>query len=86
MLAKIADEWLPLIVFLCVVSILLILAVLVALFATMHFGVPALEDFKNPSVPFRDGLIGTAIVWAICLCAWVVAVRCIVFALRRYES
>ena len=39
----------------------------VALFATMHFGIPVLEDFENPDVAVRDTLIGTAIVWAICI-------------------
>jgi hypothetical protein len=59
-----------------------LVSTLVALFATMHFAIPCLDDFKNPDVPFRVALIGTAIVWAICLCAWRVAMRCIVSALR----
>lgn len=55
----------------------------VAFFASMTDGIPALEDFRNPNVHFREALIGTAIVWAICRCAWIVAIKCIAAALRR---
>jgi ABC-type transport system involved in cytochrome c biogenesis permease subunit len=55
---------------------------LVALVATMAFAIPALDDFHDPHVRFREALVGSAIVWAICLCAWVIAVRCVIFALR----
>jgi uncharacterized membrane protein (GlpM family) len=55
----------------------------VAFFASMAFGIPALEDFRNPGVHSRAELIGTIIVWAICLCAWIVAIKCIAAALRR---
>jgi hypothetical protein len=60
-----------------------LVSTLVALFATMHFAIPCLEDFRNPGVPFRDALLGTAVVSSVCLSAWVVAIRCVVFALRR---
>jgi hypothetical protein len=56
---------------------------LVAFFASMAFGIPALEDLRNPDVHFREALIGTAILWAICFGAWIVAIKCIVTALRR---
>jgi len=56
---------------------------LVALFGTAVYGIPALGDFLIPGVRFRDALIGALIVWAVCLCAWLVAVRCVIFALRR---
>jgi cytochrome bd-type quinol oxidase subunit 2 len=56
---------------------------LVAFFATSGFAIPALEDFHNPGVRFRDALIGNLIVWAICSSAWVIAVRCIIFASRK---
>jgi hypothetical protein len=55
----------------------------VAFFASMVFGIPALEDFRNPNMHFREALVGTAIIWAICLCAWIVAIKCIATALRR---
>jgi len=55
----------------------------VAFFVSMAYGIPVLDDFRNPGVHFRVALIGTAIVWAICLCAWIVAIKCIAAALRR---
>jgi hypothetical protein len=56
---------------------------LVALAVTMAFGIPILTDFRVPGVPFREALLGATVVWAICLCAWVIAMRCVVFALRQ---
>lgn len=56
---------------------------IVALFATLDFAIPALEDFRNPNVPFREALLGTSIVRAICICAWAVVVKCVIRALRK---
>ena len=56
---------------------------IVAFFASLAFGVPALEDFRDPNVEFREALIGATIVWSICLGAWFVATRCVIAALRR---
>jgi uncharacterized membrane protein len=55
----------------------------VAFFASIAFGIPTLQDFRNPNMHFRDVFVGAAIVWAICLCAWIVAIKCIATALRR---
>lgn len=60
-----------------------VVSTIVAFFASVGFGIRVLEDFRNPGVQFREALIGTSIVWAICLCAWFVAVRCVIAALRR---
>jgi Kef-type K+ transport system membrane component KefB len=60
-----------------------VVSALVALVATMAFAIPVLEVFHDPFLTFRDALIGAAIVWAVCLCAWVIAARCIIFALRQ---
>jgi hypothetical protein len=47
-----------------------VVSAFVALVATMVFGIPAaLEVFRDPSVPSREALLVTAIVWVICLCA-----------------
>jgi len=56
---------------------------ILALATSMAFAVPALDDFRNPQVPFRDALLGVTIVWAISLGVWVIAMRCIISALRR---
>jgi uncharacterized MnhB-related membrane protein len=56
---------------------------IVALFATLHFAIPALEDFRNPDVSFREALLGTSVVWAICICAWAVVAKCVTRALRK---
>ena len=55
----------------------------VALFATLAFAIPVLDDLHNPRVGFRTALLGAIIVWTVCLCVWGIAVRCIFFALRK---
>ena len=55
----------------------------VALFATLHFAIPVLDDFHNPNVSFREALFGTSMVWATCACAWVVVAKCVIRALRK---
>ena len=55
----------------------------VALFATLGYAIPVLEDFHNPRVGFRSVLIGATIVWVLCLCVWGITVRCIFLALRK---
>lgn len=54
----------------------------VAFFVSAAFGVPVLEDLHDPHVNFREALIGAAIVWAVCIGAWVVAIRSVVSAVR----
>jgi uncharacterized MnhB-related membrane protein len=39
---------------------------IVALFATLHFAIPALEDFRNPDVSFREALLGTDLTGVFC--------------------
>jgi hypothetical protein len=63
-----------------------VVSTMVAFLAVVGFGVPILEDFRNPHVEFREAVIGTSIVWPICLGAWFVAVRCLIAALRRDAS
>ena len=59
-----------------------VVSAIAAFFASVGFGIPILEDFRNPHVELREALTGTAIVWTICLGAWFVAIRCIIAALR----
>lgn len=56
---------------------------IVAFFASVGFGIPVLEDFRNRHVAFREAIVGTAIVWSGCFAAWFVAIRCVISALRR---
>jgi hypothetical protein len=60
-----------------------VVSTIVAFFANAGFGIPVLEDFCNPRVEFIEALIGSSIVWPVCLGAWFVAVRCLIAALRR---
>ncbi len=53
---------------------------------TVAYAVPALDDLHDPAVSFRTAVIGNLIVWAICIGAWVVAVRFVIFALRKHPS
>jgi uncharacterized membrane protein (GlpM family) len=59
---------------------------LVAFVGTIYFAIPLLEDFRIPGEPFRDALVASVIAWAICLGAWVIAVRCVISALRNGSS
>jgi len=54
-----------------------------ALAVTMAFGIPVLGEFRHTHVPFRETLLAVTLVWAICLGMWVIAMRCVIFALRR---
>ena len=56
---------------------------LVGLFAAAIYGIPALQDFDNPGVRFRDALLGAVTVWAICFCTWLIPARCVFGALRK---
>jgi len=56
---------------------------LLALAVTMAFGIPVLGEFRHTDAPFRETLLAVTIVWAICLGMWVIAMRCVIFALRR---
>jgi hypothetical protein len=55
----------------------------VALFATLAFAIPVLNDLHTPGVGFRSALLGAVIVWTACLSVWGIAVRCIFSALRK---
>jgi cytochrome bd-type quinol oxidase subunit 2 len=59
---------------------------LIAVVATGLFAIPVLDDFRAPAEPFREALLGTMVVWAICFCLWVIAVRRTLHALRKAKS
>jgi len=63
-----------------------LVSALIASIATIGYAIPVLEDFRIPGVPFKEALLGTIIVWAICLGAWVIAVRCTISALGQGSS
>jgi hypothetical protein len=59
---------------------------LVAVMATLLFAIPLLDDLRIPGAPFREALLGTIIVGAICLCLWVMSVKRTLYALRKAKS
>ena len=61
-------------------------AALAGSFGTMAYAVPAFKDFHNPAVPFGTALVDNAVVWAICLGAWGIAVRFVILALRKVPA
>jgi hypothetical protein len=64
----------------------LVLACILALFGwigTVWYALPALNDFHNTHVPLSLAIVGNLVLWAICIGAWVVVVRCAWFALRK---
>ena len=67
----------------------LIVACVLALFGmvgTFWYAIPALGDFHNSLVPLSRAIVGNLILWAICISAWVLAVRFAWFALRKNPS
>ena len=64
----------------------LIVACILALLGwigTFQYAIPALNDFHSAVVPLSRAIVWNLILWAICIGAWVVAVRCAWFALRK---
>ncbi|HYA94770.1 MAG TPA: hypothetical protein VEC95_00725 [Terriglobales bacterium] len=61
-------------------------AALAGYLGTTAYAIPGLDDFHNPVVPFATALIGNAVVWATCLGAWGIAVRLVIFALRKVPA
>jgi hypothetical protein len=49
---------------------------------TFGYAILGLDDFRNPNVPRSAAIVSNVIMWAICIGAWVVAARCVWFALR----
>ncbi len=66
--------------------VLTLLTALVALVGTLGYAVPALEDFHNSNVAFHVALIENALLWAICLGAWFLALRFIRFVVHLPPS
>jgi hypothetical protein len=62
------------------------ISAVVGFVGTAGYAVPALDDFRNPAVPFAKALLGDLILWAICASVWIIAVRCALFALRNGRS
>lgn len=52
----------------------------------LAYAIPSLEDLHNAAVPFFEALVGNVVIWAISLAPLLVAVRCILFALRKGRS
>jgi len=64
----------------------LIVACVLALFGSIGavwYAIPALNGFRNSLTPLSQTIVVNLILWAICIAAWVVAVRCARFALRK---
>jgi hypothetical protein len=62
------------------------ISAVVGFVGTAGYAIPALDDFRNPAVPFAEALLGNLFLWAICASAWIIAVRCVLFALRKDRS
>lgn len=64
----------------------LIVACVLALFGcigAVWYAIPALNDFRSALVPLSRAIVWNLILWAICIGAWVIAVRCAWFAFRK---
>jgi len=59
------------------------IAGLVGFVGTAGYAIPALDDLHNRAVPFGNAVMGNVIIWAICASAWIIALRCVLFALRK---
>ena len=70
------------------VASLIVAGVLITVgwFGTFRYAIPALEDFHNARVPLGHAIAANLIFWVICISAWVVAVRCTLFALQKNNT
>ena len=62
------------------------ISALVGFVGTVAYAIPALDDLHNDAVPLGEAVLGNIIIWAICASAWIIAVRCALFALRKNPS
>lgn len=62
------------------------ISAVVGFVGTAGYAIPALDDFRNPAVTFAEALLGNLILWAICASASIIAVRCLLLALRKDRS
>ena len=54
--------------------------------ATVRGGIPALSDFRDPTVSTAQALLENLLVWSFCLAAWFVTARLMSFAFRKHEN
>jgi len=52
---------------------------------TFGYAVPALDDLHNAAVSLRTAVIGNLILWAICIGAWLIAIRFTISGLRKHS-
>lgn len=52
---------------------------------TFWYAIPALNDFHSSVVPLSRAIVVNLVLWAICIGAWVIAVRCAWFAFRKND-
>jgi hypothetical protein len=67
----------------------LIVACLLAFFGsigTWRYAIPALDDFHSSGVPLSLAIVANIVFWTISIGAWVIAVRCLRFAMRKNSS
>jgi hypothetical protein len=67
----------------------IVVACLAAFFGwigTFWYAIPALDDFHRALVPLSSAILGNVIIWGMCIGAWMIAVRCAWFALRKNRS
>jgi uncharacterized membrane protein len=62
------------------------ISALVGFVGTAAYAIPALDDLHNRVVPFAEAVVGNIILWAIFTGAWIIAIRCALFALRKDRS
>ena len=63
-----------------------LVAALVAGIITLGFEFPMLGDFRSPEVPLRDAITGATGAGAICIPAWIVAIRCLILAIGESDG
>ena len=57
-----------------------------ALGATIGRGIPALGDFRDPTVSTAQALLEDLLLWSFCLAAWFVTARLLSFAFRKQQN
>ena len=66
--------------------VIAIVAAAVAVVGTIGYAIPTLKDALAPNVSFSEGVIVNLPIWTICLAAWFIAIRFLVFTLRGHPA
>ncbi len=63
-----------------------IIAALAGYSGMMGYAIPAVSDINSPGVKLRTAILGSLLIWAVCVASLVLAVRFLLYAVRPRKS